>query len=191
MAELADALDLGSSALKACRFKSCSRHHRYSSSKYSSGTSSAGTSRVCTSRSSEFVACSTPATTSASNAFPSSSNSSTLSESAPSAFERPCKSPDWRPERVSSWSGKNASVSTLRVLWRICFFGAFTFFAAIFFLLPAFAFAVFFFGDAFFFFAAFFLSVFLRVVFLLAVLFDLVGLFLDFFLAAIGAVYHW
>ncbi len=27
MAELADALDLGSSALKACRFKSCSRHH--------------------------------------------------------------------------------------------------------------------------------------------------------------------
>ncbi len=26
MAELADALDLGSSALKACRFKSCSRH---------------------------------------------------------------------------------------------------------------------------------------------------------------------
>src|SRR5579863_4345233 len=30
MAELADALDLGSSALKACRFKSCSRH-QYSS----------------------------------------------------------------------------------------------------------------------------------------------------------------
>ena len=27
MAELADALDLGSSAQKACRFKSCSRHH--------------------------------------------------------------------------------------------------------------------------------------------------------------------
>ena len=26
MAELADALDLGSSAQKACRFKSCSRH---------------------------------------------------------------------------------------------------------------------------------------------------------------------
>src|SRR5579863_3062197 len=28
MAELADALDLGSSALKACRFKSCSRHQK-------------------------------------------------------------------------------------------------------------------------------------------------------------------
>jgi hypothetical protein len=28
MAELADALDLGSSALKACRFKSCSRHQQ-------------------------------------------------------------------------------------------------------------------------------------------------------------------
>jgi hypothetical protein len=27
MAELADALDLGSNAQKACRFKSCSRHH--------------------------------------------------------------------------------------------------------------------------------------------------------------------
>jgi hypothetical protein len=26
MAELADALDLGSNAQKACRFKSCSRH---------------------------------------------------------------------------------------------------------------------------------------------------------------------
>ena len=28
MAELADALDLGSNAQKACRFKSCSRHHQ-------------------------------------------------------------------------------------------------------------------------------------------------------------------
>ena len=28
MAELADALVLGASAQKACRFKSCSRHHR-------------------------------------------------------------------------------------------------------------------------------------------------------------------
>ena len=35
MAELADALDLGSSAQKACRFKSCSRHQ--SEVGYSSG----------------------------------------------------------------------------------------------------------------------------------------------------------
>lgn len=31
MAELADALDLGSNAQKACRFKSCSRHQSLSS----------------------------------------------------------------------------------------------------------------------------------------------------------------
>src|SRR5258707_1254910 len=37
MAELADALDLGSSALKACRFKSCSRHHAQQSDLYLCG----------------------------------------------------------------------------------------------------------------------------------------------------------
>src|SRR5260370_35919715 len=53
-----------------------------SSFKYSSGTSSSGTSRVVTSDTSGSLAFSTPATTPASNAFPSSSNSSTLSDSA-------------------------------------------------------------------------------------------------------------
>jgi hypothetical protein len=35
MAELADALDLGSNAQKACRFKSCSRHQPFKPSRQS------------------------------------------------------------------------------------------------------------------------------------------------------------
>jgi hypothetical protein len=61
----------------------------YLSSKYSSGTSSSGTSRVTISPSSASPASSTPFTTSASNALPSSSSSSTLSEAAPAIPERP------------------------------------------------------------------------------------------------------
>ena len=44
-----------------------------------------------------------PSLPSASNAFPSSSNSSTLSESAPSTLDSPCKSPDCSPDRASQF----------------------------------------------------------------------------------------
>jgi hypothetical protein len=67
--------------------RSCARF--YLSSKYSSGTSSSGTSRVMISPSSASPTSSTPFTTSASNAFPSSSSSSTLSEPAPAIPDRP------------------------------------------------------------------------------------------------------
>ena len=66
----------------------------YSLSRYSPGTSSSGTSRVRSSRSSASPESSTPATIPASKEFPSSSNSSTLSESASSLPDKPCKSPD-------------------------------------------------------------------------------------------------
>ena len=85
----------------------------YSLSRYSPGTSSCGTSCVRTSFWSVSPACSTPATASASNAFPSSINSATLSESAPSMLDNPCKSPDCPPDLSLSASGANASVSTL------------------------------------------------------------------------------
>src|SRR6059058_2175701 len=87
--------------------------------RYSSGTSSSGTSCVRTSLSSAPPASSTPVTTSASNAFPSSSNSSTLSESAPWTLDNPCRSPDW-PERAPDPSGENATVSTLWLFFRTC-----------------------------------------------------------------------
>ncbi len=58
-----------------------------------------GTSCVRTSPPSASSASSTPITTSASNAFPSSSNSSTLSESAHSTLDNPCKSPDCSSRR--------------------------------------------------------------------------------------------
>src|SRR5437773_552979 len=74
----------------------------YFLSRYSPGTSSCGTSCVRTSPSSASSASSTPFTTSASNAFPSSSNSSTLSESAPWTLDNPCKSPDCSPDRAPS-----------------------------------------------------------------------------------------
>src|ERR1700690_649349 len=41
MAELADALDLGSSALTACRFKSCSRHQTALRTRWLGGPSAA------------------------------------------------------------------------------------------------------------------------------------------------------
>src|ERR1035441_4350712 len=84
----------------------------YSLSRYSSGTSSCGTSCVRTSFSSVSPACSTPVTASASNAFPSSIKSATLSESAPSVLDNPCKSPDCPPLALCPSSAK-ASVSTL------------------------------------------------------------------------------
>ena len=70
-------------------------------SKYSSGTSSSGTSRVRTSCSSASSARCTPETMPASKAFPSSSNSSTLSESARSRRDTPCRSPDCPALRVA------------------------------------------------------------------------------------------
>src|SRR5436853_7734334 len=84
----------------------------YFLSRYSPGTSSCGTSCVRTSPSSASPASSTPFTTSASNAFPSSSNSSTLYESALSTLVNPCKSPDCSPDRASSPSRANATVPT-------------------------------------------------------------------------------
>ena len=78
----------------------------YSLSRYSPGTSSCGTSCVRTSFWSVSPACSTPATASASNAFPSSINSATLSESAPSMLDNPCKSPDCPPlSQCFGWKG--------------------------------------------------------------------------------------
>src|SRR6266403_1269879 len=84
----------------------------YFLSRYSPGTSSSGTSCVWTSPSSASPASSTPFTTSASNEFPSSRSSSTLSEFARPALERPCRSPDWPPERAPSPAGSNVTVST-------------------------------------------------------------------------------
>src|SRR5437016_7721857 len=112
----------------------------YFLSRYSPGTSSSGTSCVRTSFSLAFSASSTPFTTSASNAFPSSSNSSTLSESAPSTPDNPCKSPDCWPERVPGPSGENATVSTLWLFSRTRFLSAFTVFPPIVFLPTAFVF---------------------------------------------------
>jgi len=143
----------------------------YSLSRYSPGTSSCGTSCVRTSFWSVSPACSTPATASASNAFPSSINSATLSESAPSMLDNPCKSPDCPPDLSISASGANASVSTLwlfrrtrvlsavGVLAPVVFWPrAFVFTAAFF--KAGFFFANFFFGVPLFLLARFFLTVF-------------------------------
>src|SRR5260370_12332634 len=156
-------------------------------SRYSPGTSSWGTSCVRTSFPLASPASCTPFTASASNAFPSSSNSSTLSESAPSRLDNPCKSPDCPLERGPSPSGANATVSTVWLFPRTGFLAARAVFPTAFFLSPAFVFVLAFFEAAFF--ASFALSAFLiGFSFLPAVL--LVCFFLVFFLAAIGAVYH-
>src|ERR1700752_4708534 len=86
----------------------------YSLCLYSSGTLSSGTSCVRTGPVSGPGASSTPFTISASNAFPSSSNSATLSESASSILDNPCNSPDSSPARRSlpNSSGANATVSS-------------------------------------------------------------------------------
>src|SRR5229473_5316520 len=164
----------------------------YSLSRYSPGTSSCGTSCVRTSPSSASRASSTPFTASASNAFPSSSNSSTLSESAPWMLDNPCKSPDCSPDRAPSPSSANATVSTLWLFPRTCLLSAPAVFPPVVFLPPIFVFTSAFFGAAFFF-ANFFLGVTLFLIgttFLPAVLFDFVCFFLAFFLVAIRAVYH-
>src|SRR5713226_565651 len=156
-------------------------------SRYSPGTSSWGTSWVWTSFPLASPASCTPFTASASNAFPSSSNSSTLSESAASRLDNPCKSPDCPLERGPNPSGANATVSTVGLFPRTGFLAARAVFRTAVFLAPAFVFAPAFFGAAFF--ASFALSAFLTgFTFLPAVL--LVCFFLVFFLATIGAVYH-
>src|SRR6266481_3816549 len=173
----------------------------YFLSRYSPGTSSCGTSCVRTSAASASSASSTPFTTSASNAFPSSSNSSTLSESAPWTLDNPCKSPDCSPGRAPSPSSPNATVSTLWCFPRTCSLSAPAVSSPIAFLPPAFVLTFAFFGAAFFF-ANFFLGVtlflaslcliaiFIGANFLPAVLFDFACFFLVFFLVAIRAVYH-
>src|SRR5580700_9366714 len=59
-----------------------------------------------------------PLTISASKAFPSSSNSSTLSESEPARFDKPCRSPDWPPERAPRPVGSNTTASPPSLLPR-------------------------------------------------------------------------
>src|SRR5882724_4875452 len=170
----------------------------YSLSRYSPGTSFCGTSCVLTSFWSMSPACSTPATASASNAFPSSINSDTLSESAPSMFDNPCKSPDCAPDVSLRASGANASVSTLWPRPRVL--SAVGVLAPIVFRPRAFVFTAFFFKAGFFF-ANFFLEVPLFLTrFFLTVFFsgfpffpaDPLG-FVSFFLVlflAMRAVYH-
>src|SRR5579863_1205637 len=146
----------------------------YSSSRYSPGTSSSGTSCVRTSFSSAPSALSTPITASASNAFPSSINSSTLSESAPSRRDNPCRSPACSPERDRGPCGENAMTSARAILLRV------------FFLPEAFRITAFFEADFFFADVLRRLTVFIVVAFLRTVLFDLVNFFLVFFLVAIA-----
>src|SRR5229473_5657270 len=134
-------------------------------SRYSPGTSSCGTSWVRISLSSVSPASSRPFTTSASNAFPSSSNSSTLPESARWTLDNPCKSPDCSPDRSPSPSGANATASTLLLFPRTCFLSAPAVFPPVVFLPPTFVFSSPFFGAAFFlgvviFLASFFLNAF-------------------------------
>src|SRR5882672_3537404 len=109
-----------------------------------------------------------PFTTWASKAFPSSSSSSTLSESAPSRFDRPCRSPDWPPERAPSPVGWNTTVSALSLLPRTLFFLSTFFFFAAAFLAGAALFAV----------------IFLRAGFWARVFLDLVGFVFFLFLVA-------
>src|SRR5882724_2171083 len=161
----------------------------YFLSRYSPGTSSCGTSCVRTSASSASSASSTPLTASASNVFPSSSNSSTLSESAPWTLDNPCKSPDWSPDRATAPSSANASVSTLRLFLRTCFLTAAAFLA------PTFFFASTFFGAAFFF-GMFFLggtlfsARLILTAFFIGATLPAICLFFVFSLVAIRAVYH-
>jgi hypothetical protein len=56
-----------------------------------------------------------PQTTPASNAFPSSSNSSTLSESALSMFDKPSRSPDSNPETSGERSSESRGMSLSRL----------------------------------------------------------------------------
>src|SRR6266481_5469074 len=170
-------------------------------SRYSPGTPSCGTSCVRTSPSSESSASSTPFTTSASNAFPCSSNSSTLSESAPWTLDNPCKSPDCSPVRTPSLSNGNDTVSTLWLFPRTCSLNTPLVFPPVVLLPPTFVFAADLFGVAFCF-ANFFLGVtlfianlfltafFIGATFLPAVLFDSGCFFLVFFLVAMREVYH-
>src|ERR1700674_1023924 len=109
--------------LTSTPFPDCSRpparsgHPLYSLSRYSPGTSSSGTSWVWTSSSSPLSAASTPDTTSASKAFASSINSSTLSESALAVFDNPCKSPDCPADlALTSSSGPTDSIF---VVWAL------------------------------------------------------------------------
>src|SRR5258706_2573999 len=171
----------------------------YSLSRYSPGTSSCGTSCVRTSFRSVSPAYSTPATASASNAFPSSINSATLSESAPSMLDNPCKSPDCPPDLSLSASGANASVSTLwlfprtRVLSAVGVLAPVVFWPRAFVFTAAFFKAGFFFTNFFFgaplFLARFFLTVFFNGFPFFPALFRFVSFLLVLFLA-IGAVYH-
>src|SRR5216683_7175207 len=114
----------------------------YFSSRYSPGTSSCGTSCVRTSPASASSASSTPFSTSASNAFPSSSNSCTLSESAPWTLDNPCKSPDCSPEREPDSFRENVNTSRRWLSPRFCLLPAATVFPRIAFLPRAFLFAV-------------------------------------------------
>src|SRR5713101_1713193 len=123
---------------------------------------------------------------SASNAFPSSTNSPTLSESTVSALDNPCKSPDCTADRdgfLKAFTG-----------FAPCVFLPMAFLPMAFVFTTAFFRASFFFGAEFFltsFFPTFFLTGFLLLaaVFLSAVFFSLVCFFLVFFLG-IRAVYH-
>jgi hypothetical protein len=112
------------------------KSHQESLSRYSPGTSSSGTSWVWTSFSSASSASSTPFTTSASNAFPSSSNSSTLSESAPSRLDNPCRPPDWPAAGAGSRSREKARPRVC-LPFRAGFLAARNFFAAVVFLRAA------------------------------------------------------
>src|SRR5882724_3848360 len=161
----------------------------YFLSRYSPGTSSCGTSCVRTSASSASPASSTPFTASASKVFPSSSNSSTLSESAPWTLDNPCKSPDCSPDRAIAPSSALASVSTRRLFLRTCFLTPATVLSTAVFLAPTFVFASILFGAAFFF-AMFFLEGTLFDFFIGATLLPADCLFLVFSLVAIHAVYH-
>jgi len=149
----------------------------YSSSRYSPGTSSSGTSRVRTSFPSRPLEFSTPANTPASNAFPSSNNSSTLSESALSTFDRPSRSPDCNPETSREDSSELSSWPLFRLVLRTAL--ALFVFAGTLFLATVLSGTVFLFANRF---CAG------RSGFLAALFFDLVDFFLVFFLVAIRAV---
>ena len=99
--------------------------HHESLSRYSSGTSSSGTSWVCTSCSSKSPACSTPLTAPASKAFPSSNNSSTLSESARGRRDNPSRSPDCWPRCDNTPPAARSLLRTDALAVRVLFFPAF------------------------------------------------------------------
>jgi hypothetical protein len=147
---------------------------------------------VRTSFSPRSPASSTPVTVSASNAFPSSINSLTLSEFAASTLDSPYKSPDCSPERDPGSPRENAAVPTRWLFAPVCFLPARAVFLPVVFLPAAFLLVAVFFGADFFanflgvlFFLA---SSFVAVTFLLPVLFAFVALFLVFLFFAIRAV---